>query len=515
MKAYPSAMSLRRKARRFTQHPVRTQAAVLRRLLRVAAGTEWGRRYEFADLAQEPDVITAYQQAVPLHTYSDVAEDVHRTRLGEPDILWPGRTRHFAVSSGTASAGTILPLSREMVRRNILFSFGVAQQYLHTTRNYRILLGSQISMPGRIEEDLEYPGTFVGETSGFLLDSIPPQFRFVYRNISHNLASLPHWNDKLSAIVDRALDQDIRLIATVPSWAVSLFRMAIERYNRQHGTTVETVGEIWPNLQLFISGGVALSSYRALLEQQIGLPEMHYLETYGASEGFFSYQVELDDPNMLLDLDNGLFFEFLRFDAMDERPVRRYSIAEVEAGVRYVPCVTSCSGLWAYPVGDVVRFTSIAPHKIQVAGRTSEMLDRYGEKVFGEDARLAITRVCQALGVSASDYHVTTRAPSRARMPKLHWLVEFEAPPVSMQEFAGALDAALCDLNRHYRIRREAEAFDAPQVTALSPGSFARWLQISRRRVGIQSKVRRLSEDTATADALTTLERERGTAAAE
>ena len=502
-------MPLMRNARRFTLAPVQTQVAVLRRLLRRASKTEWGRKYNFASLAREPDVITAYQAAVPLHTYSDIAADVQRTRQGEADVLWPGTMRHFAVSSGTVSKGKILPLSREMVRRNIQFSFGVALQYLCTTRNRRILFGRQISMPGRIAEDTQYPGTLIGEVSGFLLESIPAQFRFLYRNISHTVAFLPHWNDKLSAVVDYALSHDIRVIVTVPSWAIALFKMAIQRHNLRNGTDVRTVGEIWPNLQLFVSGGVALSSYRALLETLIGLPNMHFLETYGASEGFFSYQVELGDPSMLLHLDNGLFYEFVRIDEMDAGTPRRYAINKVETGVRYVPYVTTCSGLWAYGVGDVVRFTSVCPHKIQVVGRTTEMLDRYGEKVVGEQVRQTIERVCQQTGAFVAEYHVTSRAPTESQMPKLEWLVEFVTPPHCMESFATGLDTTLREISRHYHIRREANAFDRPLLTPLSPGTFLAWLQSSRSFVSTQTKVQRMSEDTTIADSLVALERSR------
>ena len=499
-------MLLRRKAKRFTRFPVRTQEAVLRRLLKQASNTEWGRKYQFAALAQDPDVIDAYQRAVPLHTQRDIADDVHRTRQGERDILWPGTMRHFAVSSGTASAGTVLPLSREMMRRNTRFSFGVALQYMRTTRNFRILGGRQISMPGRIAEDPEFPGTLVGETSGFLLEAIPAQFRFMYRNVSREIAFLPHWSTKLSAIVDYALQHDIRVIATVPSWAVSMLKMAITEYNTRHGTSVSTAGEIWPNLQLFISGGVALSSYRPVLKELIGLPSMDFLETYGASEGFFSYQVELDDPSMLLDLDNGLFFDFVRFDEIHDPSPERLHIGQVVPDVRYVPYVTSCSGLWSYMVGDVIRFTSVSPHKIVVAGRTSEMLDRFGERVFGEDARQTLERVCQQTGATVADYHVTSRSPTLTQMPYMEWLVEFVTPPPSLPDFTTALDTTLCEMNRHYQVRRESQAFESMRLTPLRPGTFAQWLHKSRAFVSTQTKVRRMSEEPQIADGLIALQ---------
>jgi len=416
--------------------------------------------------------------------------------------------RHFAVSSGTASAGKVLPLSREMVQRNIGFSIGITLQYLKTTRNLRILFGRQISMPGRIAEDPKHPGTFVGEVSGFLMKGIPPLFRLLYRNIPRSVAFLPNWQEKLSGVVDYALRHDIRAIATVPSWALILFKQTIAEHNKRNGTSVRTVGEIWPNLQLFVSGGVALSSYRAALEDLIGLPEMHFLENYGASEGFISYQVELDDPAMLLHLDNGIFFEFVRFDELHAESPRRYTIGDVEAGVRYVPYVTTCSGLWAFPVGDVLRFVKLQPHKIEVVGRTTEMLDRYGEKVYGEDARKAIDHACQKTGAFLADYHLTTRGPTAESMPRIEWLIEFSRPPKSMSTFYRILDDVLCDINRHYQIRRESKAFKAPLLTSLRAGTFAAWLEASREFVSTQTKVPRMSEDTSAADALIQLHQE-------
>ncbi len=502
-------MSLRRKARQFTKAPVQTQARLLRRLLRDASQTEWGRRYNYAAIADQQNVIKAYQQAVPLHSYNDIATDVQRARKGEENILCPGRIRHFAVSSGTASEGRILPLSQEMVRRNTAFGFGVALQYMRTTRNFRVLLGRQVSMPGRIEEDRQYPGSFIGEVSGFLLEAVPPQFRFMYRNIPREIAFLPHWHEKLAAVIDYALDHDIRVIATVPSWALSMFKMTIDCHNRQQGTAVRTVGEIWPNLQLFVSGGVALSSYRAVLEELIGLPNMHFLETYGASEGFFSYQVALDDPAMLLHLNNGIFFEFVHFDEMYTSSPRRYHIGEVEPNVRYVPYVTTCSGLWAYPVGDVLRFTSTRPHKIEVAGRTSEVLDRYGEKVFGEDARQTIEHACRETDTHIAEYHLTSRPPTVDDMPRIEWLVEFASPPASLSDFATLLDSTLCEINRHYQVRRQSGSFAAPLLTPLSSGTFAAWLQASRKHVSTQTKIRRMSEDTTIANALIAVDHER------
>jgi hypothetical protein len=202
---------------------------------------------------------------------------------------------------------------------------------------------------------------------------------------------------------------------------------------------------------------------------------------------------------MLLHLDNGVFFEFVRRDDVSDPPAR-YSIAEVEPEVPYQVLVSTCSGLWAYGVGDVVRFTSTSPHRIVVAGRTNEVLDVYGEAVYGEEAREAIERACRATGASVRDYHVAPIALSDTRMPGHQWLVEFEVPPLELSAFAAEIDKYLQAVNRHYVIRREAEAFTGPEVVALRRGTYYTWLEHNRPAVSAQSKVPRMSDDRQIAD---------------
>lgn len=491
--------------RRVERDPVGVQARLLRRLVGRAAGTEWGRRYGFADIARAPDVVAAYQARVPLCSYDDLRDDVARIRAGAEGVAWPGRFRHFAVSSGTASAGKIIPVSHEMLVANRSFGLGVGLRYLAETGDAGFLLGRHLALPGRIEEDPRYPGTLVGEVSGLQAEYAPWLFQHLLQAVPNEVAFLPNWEDKLRAIADRTVDMDVRLLVMAPTWALVLFRQLVETYNARHGARVSTVGEVWPNLRVFVSGGVALSSYRHLLQAQIGLDRLRFVETYGASEGFFAFQPDLADPSMLLHLDNGVFFEFVRMDELGRPGARRYTVADVETGVRYALFVSTCSGLWGYGVRDVVRFTQTFPHRLVVAGRTSEMIDRYGEAVFGEEARAALEHACRATGALVRDYHVAPRPADLSRLPAHQWLVEFERPPASADAFAAALDAHLAAVNRHYQIRREARAFDAPEVVPLPPGTFYAWLREARGRVSAQTKVPRMSEERGVADGVLSL----------
>jgi len=513
-----------RRVRGFTQHPVATQERILRDLVTRAQDTEWGRRYGFAEIADAPDVVSAYQERVPLHTYDDLREDATRIRDGAADVTWPGTITNFAVSSGTVSDGKIIPVTDELIANDRTFSLGAGLNYLKQTLDYRFLLGKHLTLPGRIEEDENFPGTMIGEISGLLSANAPGFFRTLYQAVPDEVSFLPNWETKLQTIAERTVDRDIRLLVMAPTWGLVLFEKLIDEYNRRHGANATTVAEVWPNLQVFISGGVALQSYRALLDKQIG-KEIDFVETYGASEGFFSFQNDLEDPAMLLHLDNGLFYEFVRADEKDAENPTRHTIADVETGVRYALYITSCSGLWSYDVGDVVRFTQTFPHKITVAGRTSEMIDKFGEAVFGDEARAAIQHASDATGAHVTHYHVAPRAlatdtvldvdaealadgstgaavaeaaPSgdgaRTELPGHEWLVEFETPPSDVDAFADAIDAHLQKVNRHYQIRREARAFDPPRVTVLPKDAFYDWLKATKDNISGQTKVPRMSE---------------------
>lgn len=485
----------------FKDHPVSTQRTLLRDLLTRAGDTEWGRRYNFAEIANASDVVAAYQENVPLHTYDEIEDDVIRAREGASDVLWPGRPTNFAVSSGTVSDGKIIPITDETIEENRAFSIGTGLNYLKQTLDGRFFLGNHLTLPGRVEEDPNYPGTVAGEISGILAENAPGFFSTLFQAVPNDVAFISNWEEKLHAIAKRTVDQDIRLLVMAPTWAIVLFEELIDIYNDQHADTVSTVGEVWPKLQVFISGGVALRSYRDVLEDKIGR-DIDFVETYGASEGFFAFQDDLDDPAMLLHLDNGVFYEFVRLDDEDADDPRRYTIADVEPNVRYSLYVTSCSGLWAYEVGDVVRFTQTFPHKITVAGRTSEMIDEYGEALYGDEVRAALRHACTETGARVVDYHVAPRPMDNGDRPGHEWLVEFEKGPENLETFSALIDEHLQAVNRHYQMRREAGAFDAPTISVVPDGGFYAWLKATKDDITGQTKVPRMSAARDVADGI-------------
>ncbi len=475
------------------------QERLLRQLLSRASDTQLGRELGFHELRREDDVVRAYQRRVRLHDYEDLKPYLDRVRNGEADVTWPGTFTDFAVSSGTASSGKILPVSRETLEGNNRFGVGTAVNYSARSGNVSMWFGKMLSLPGRIEEDGEGSGRFIGEVSGLQSKYSPSFISRIYQVVPNDVLFMDNWDRKLDAVVERTLDEDVRVLVMVPSWALVLFEKLIDGHRSAYGSDASTVQDVWPNLSVFFSGGVALSSYREILEQMIG-GAIDFIESYGASEGFFAFQ---DDParrDMLLHLDNNVFYEFVPLDQVGTDDPERLTIANVEADVRYALYATTCSGLWSYAVGDVIRFTDLNPHRIVVAGRTSEMIDRYGEAVFGEEARTALEKACEVFGVPFTDYHIAPLEADRGQLPGHQWLIEFEEAPTDIEDFARHIDEYLQSVNRHYQIRREAKAFAGPTITPVPRGTFVRWLEQSRKRVSAQSKVPRMSEEREIAD---------------
>ncbi|MDX1740724.1 MAG: GH3 auxin-responsive promoter family protein [Rhodothermales bacterium] len=493
-----------RRLHRAAADPIRTQQRLLRQLVRRARATVYGARLGLSAIASDPNLPDAVGRYVPLQTYEDIHELVERARGGEPDVMWPGKIFDFAVSSGTASAGKIIPLSRETLRNNSRFSLAAALNHFNHTGDTSMWRGKMLSLPGRIEEDPRYPGTLIGEVSGFQSRYAPRFVRQLYQAVPHDILFMDNWDRKLDAVVEHTLDQDIRVMVMVPSWALVLFDKLLAAHNRRRGVSkARRVLDVWPNLRVFFSGGVSLSSYRELLTQQIGA-SIRFVESYGASEGYFAIQDRPDDSDMLLHLDNGVFYEFVPMDQVGTGSPERLWLRDVQLDTRYALYVSSCSGLWSYSVGDVVRFTSHEPHKIVVAGRTSEMIDKYGEAVFGEEARAALHAACTTTGARVVEYHVAPTRVESGSLPAHEWLIEFERLPSDPDAFGRAIDEYLQQVNRHYQIRREAGAFMGPRVVGVPRGTFTMWLEHARDRVSVQSKVPRMSEERHIADGVLT-----------
>ena len=499
------------------KQPAAFQAGLLRALLRQAAGTEWGRRHDYAHLARQEDVVRAFQKAVPLQRYDDLQDSIIRMRTGEPDVLWTGRVQTFAVSSGTTGERKQLPISDQMFDRMLDFALAVPAFLAAETGDMERFAGMAVTLVGGVHEDPDHPGVRLGEVSGLIADYWARTGGLLQRiacraALPRSLQTISNLHEQLDAIVDYTMERDVRMLGMAPSWALVLLERLVERYNRKHHRSVCTVGEIWPNLGLFMSNAVPLGPYLESLKARIDLPGMAYRETYAASEAPLAFQCTGDDPSMTLFLDNGAFLEFVRRDEIEMEHPPRHTLADVQTGVHYVPHVSTCSGLWAYRLDDIIEFTGLTPPKVVVIGRLSETLDSYGERLLGAEAREALRTACAVTGARALAFHVVPLPATGGARHAHQWLVEFDVPPRELSLFMAAIDRKLQDLNPDYRVSRRLRGFGEPKMVALPAGLLLDGLKRRPGGVQTQSKVPCMSGRRELADGVLTLLDEKGAA---
>jgi len=481
---------LRRVARALAD-PAGSQERLLLALVRRARGTLWGRRHGFGSVCSVED----YQRAVPVCRYEEMAPLWHRAFEGERDICWPGHIRCFALSSGTtAETCKAIPVSRESIRANFRSALTLLG-LCHKQAAGDIFAGKTLYFGGCTT--LERRGAcLVGDSSGIMALHIP-RVAWRYRLPEREVAAMSDWEAKVEAICHRYRGSPVTVVAGLPSWTLLLFRRLLEV------SGARCVAEVWPRLRAFIHFGMAFEPYRARLESLVGRP-LAYVDTYSSSEGGLNaIQSEQGDPSMQLELDSGAFFEFVPPDELESQNPTRLTVGEVELDKPYAVLLTTVSGIWAYDVGDIVRFTSLRPPKIVVAGRTRLTLNTFGEHVIVEELEMAATAASRATGSQVSDFTVAALLPESDDPRGAHlWLVEFDGPPPPLEDFAARLDTALIEKNLDYKIHRQRDfAMKPPEVVALTSGTFYEWAR-RHGRLGGQRKVPRVALSQAMVDEL-------------
>ncbi|MCM1067526.1 MAG: GH3 auxin-responsive promoter family protein [Muribaculaceae bacterium] len=467
----------------------REQRRVLESLLKAAAGTEVGRRYAFAPGMAYRD----YADAAPVTEYESIRPDVMRMVAGERDVLWPGRCRRFAQSSGTSGGKSkYIPLTDACLHRNH-YRGGVecVGAYLARHPHSRLFGGKSLILGGSFANELaDVPADVcVGDLSATLIDRINPAIN-LFRVPSKDIALMPDWSRKLPAIAKAAIGQDVTNISGVPSWFMTVLRTILEM------TGKSTINEVWPNLEVFFHGGIAFGPYRNQYDEIIDRKRMHYMETYNASEGFFALQDSRETHAMRLILDAGVFYEFVPLEQFGRPGAVALPAWEVQPGHSYALVISSCNGLWRYIIGDTVRVESVEPLRITIAGRTSSFINAFGEELMVWNADRAIAAACARTGAAIANY---TAAPVYAACgTKGHhqWLVEWATPPACGNEaFADILDAELQAVNSDYQAKRTGGIFLARlELTEAPKGTFNRWLGATGK-LGGQRKIPRLAND--------------------
>lgn len=469
------------------RQPKQVQDQLFQKFIYSAKNTEWGRRYGFSEIKK----INQFKDRVPPQTYEDLFPFINRVMMGEPDVLWPGKVTMFSKSSGTTNDNSkYIPLTTENIRKcHIRGTWDTMNLYYHEHPDSNIFAGRNFLMSGTIYPFKPNPRSIIGDVSSLMIKNMP----FVARPFfvpNREIALMPEWEEKLIKMAEVAIDPNIAptvtMIGGVPTWIIVFFRMMLEM------TGKDNILEIWPSFEAYIHGGVSLRPYRSELSRL--LPgKVSYREVYNASEGYFGTQIYDSDEDMLLLLDNGVFYEFIPKEEWESDNPRTLTIEQVELDKDYALLISTNSGLWRYRIGDVVRFSSLKPHKFIISGRTKQQLNVFGEEVMVDNTDQALERTCFQTMSSVRDYTIGPIFMIENQKGGHEWIIEFEKAPNNIKRFASLLDKNLQRLNSDYEAKRYKDMNLESLVLRVVPqGTFEKWMRL-RGKFGNQNKVPRLA----------------------
>jgi hypothetical protein len=473
----------------YRDQPLANQARTLEFLLLEGAQTAYGKAYDFASIFNYPD----FKSSVPLSDYGSLKPFIDRAIEGETDLLWPGATKWFAKSSGTtADRIKILPITESSLLENH-YAGGkdLLAQYYHNFEGRKLYNAKHLIVGGTGKIEQQSHGVFIGDLSAIIINNLPI-WTELRRTPKKEIALLENWEEKLDRMADSVLDQNICIIAGVPSWTLLLLQKVLEKSHKQ------TIAEVWPNLELYIHGGMSFAPYQQAFKQIIGKHDMNYVENYNASEGYFGLQDQIDNKDLLLLTNSEVFYEFIPMDTFEGLQSKEViSLEEVKEDTDYALVISTSAGLWRYIIGDTIRFTQTNPFRFVVSGRTAHYINAFGEKLIIEHADSALSKTCQAHGVQIREY---TAAPDFTRSGEVgahHWLIEFENEPTDLPAFCHTLDQQLKLINADYDAKRKGNInIGAPLITVVASGTFHRWLK-QKGKLGGQHKVPRLQNNDA------------------
>ncbi len=455
------------------------QRQVLSRLLQQAKDTEYGRNHLFGQARNYED----FARNIPVNTYEELKNDIDRMRHGERDVLWPGRVKWYAKSSGTTNdKSKFIPVSNEGLQKiHYAGGYDSVALYLRNNPKSRLFDGRALILGGSHAPNYNLPDSLVGDLSAILIENINPLANMV-RVPKKKTALLSDFETKRDRIAREALHKNVTNISGVPSWMLSVLNRVMEISGKTH------LEEVWPNLEVFFHGGVAFTPYRKQYEQLITSPLMHYMETYNASEGFFGIQDDPADKSMLLMLDYGVFYEFMEMGTEQVIP-----LWAVEKDKNYAMIISTSCGLWRYMIGDTIRFTSTNPYKFVITGRTKSFINAFGEELIVDNAEQGLAYACQETGAEVLEYTAAPVFMDAHAKCRHQWLIEFSKSPNDLAQFASLLDHKLQEINSDYEAKRYKDITLQPlELIEARPGLFNDWMR-QRGKLGGQNKVPRLS----------------------
>jgi hypothetical protein len=473
------------KTQKWAANPLETQQKVFRELLEKAKGTQFGKDHGFEGISNPAE----FAAKVPVRDYEALRPYVDRVVKGEENILWPGKPLYFAKTSGTTSGAKYIPLTKESMPFHIQAARNAILAYIHQTGKAEFVDGKMIFLQGS-PELTEKNGIKLGRLSGIVAHYVPAYLQ-KNRMPSWETNTIDDWETKVDAIVGETVHEDMSVISGIPSWV----QMYFEKLQQREG---KPVGDIFKNFNLFIYGGVNYEPYRAKFENLIGR-NVDSIELFPASEGFFAYQDSQTEKGMLLLLNSGIFYEFIKADEFFTEKPRRYTIGEVELDVNYVLIISTNAGLWAYNIGDTVAFTSLAPYRVVVTGRIKHYISAFGEHVIGKEVESALKEAMQGTDITVNEFTVAPQITPETGLPYHEWFIEFGNGPDDVEAFALAVDQAMRKQNVYYDDLISGNVLRTVVITKVAKNGFQEYMK-SIGKLGGQNKLPRLSNDRKIAD---------------
>lgn len=466
-------------------NPLDAQREVLQDLVTSAQYTEFGRKYHFHELFN----VRSFKQAVPIHEYGDLKPYIERIMKGEQNVLWNTPVYWFAKSSGTTSEKSkFIPISEESLEDgHFKAAKDVLTMYYQFNPESALLTGKGLVIGGSHNINPMNTEAQYGDLSAVLLQNTPFWGHWL-RTPDLSIALMDEWENKIEKLAASTINENVTSISGVPTWTLVLFKRILEL------TGKKTMKEVWPSLELYMHGGVSFTPYQDQFRKLIG-KDIHYLEMYNASEGFFAAQERPGDEGMLLFTDHGIFMEFMPVSEYGKNQPLTISLQDVELGKNYAPVISTNGGLWRYLLGDTIQFTSLKPFRIKVSGRVKHYMNAFGEEVIVDNADKAIAMASNKTGAIVNDYTAAPIYFSENANGAHEWLIEFEQEPANLEDFINEMDTSLKSINSDYEAKRHKDiALRKPVVHSLKKGTFNQWLH-SKGKLGGQHKVPRLSNE--------------------
>ena len=485
--AKPFAKRVQKHIYKWANNPIETQQKVFQQLIDSAKNTAFGKDHRFETIKNYED----FKTRVPVRDYEALKPYVERVVAGEKDVLWKGKPLYFAKTSGTTSGAKYIPITKASMPTHITAARNALLMYIAATGNTNFVNGKMIFLQGSPILQ-EKNGIKLGRLSGIVAHYIP-SYLLKNRLPSWETNCIEDWETKVNAIVEETVNENMSVISGIPSWVQMYFEKLIEK-------TGKPIAELFPNFNFFIYGGVNFEPYKNKFEKLIG-KKIDYVELYPASEGFIAFQDSQTAPGMLLQLNGGIFYEFIpAAEFFDENPTRM-SLKDVQLNVNYVIILNTNAGLWGYNIGDTVAFTSLKPYRIKVTGRIKHFISAFGEHVIGKEVEHALKVAIENTAISVSEFTVAPQVNPAEGLPYHEWFIEFETPPENKVDFTAKIEAAMQQQNVYYADLIEGKVLKPLVLSTVKKGGFHAYMK-SIGKLGGQNKIPQLADNRKIADVL-------------